>query len=78
MKDNLTREEIEKYGKFLDSEEVREFLGIKKCGGGTYSMFDDGDKSSLILTGRLGAIRFIKQLCELTPEKVEKLLKSHI
>ncbi len=69
----MTREEIEIYGKILDNKESRKLYGLNEHGGGTYSMFNDGDRSSLILMGRLGAIRYIKQLNETVQKITEKL-----
>ncbi len=66
----MTREEIEKYGELLDNENYRELLSIKKSGGGTYSI---GDEKFFFMTGRLGAIRYIKELEEMLQKNAEKL-----
>lgn len=66
----MTREEIEKYGEMLDNGLNREFWGIIKEGGGCY-MISEGD--FLIYTGRLGAIRYIKELEEMLQKNAEEL-----
>lgn len=65
----MTREDIEKYGKILDNKESREFLGIEE-NGGAYKIM--GDSKFLMYTGRLGAIRYIKQFYEMLQEMAKK------
>lgn len=70
MKGDLTREEIERYGEMLDNQEYRNVIGIT-TDGGAYTI-TSGDL--IMMTGRLGAIRYIKTL----EETLENDIKSYI
>ena len=83
MKGDLTREEIERYGEMLDNQEYRDAVGIKGDSG-LYTItsnpkgyvLEGDEREYLMMTGRLGAIRYIKTLEEMLKEEAKSYINK--